>query len=99
MFKSIKTRVTVYVFLVLFLLTAVIACFNLAMYQKSKKGVLENYGNYAIVQAKKINKLVMAIEDNALDLAVFGEVYYQQKYSRDFLEKFVAKVFKKRAVI
>ena len=94
MFKTIRAKVTVNVFLVLLVLAAIITCFNFAIYQKTKKGLLENYGNYAIVQSKKINKLVMAIEDNALDLAVFGEVYYNQKYSRDFLEKFVAKVFR-----
>ena len=93
MLKSIKFKVFFNVFLTLLLLIVVIFCFNFILYQKSKKIILDSFNRYTSIEAENINKKIMAIEDNALDLAIFGRVYYEIKQKREFLEKFVIKVF------
>ncbi len=93
MFNTIKSRIFIVVALTLIVSMFTLCIFCFAYYRNSEKLILDSYF-YSIADiSQDINKKIIAIEDNAMDLALIGSIHYDHKGDDDITKQYVAKIF------
>ena len=94
MFNTIRARITAAAAFMLIVLIGALAVLNFFYYENLREIVLNDFSKEVSVSARNINKDVIGIQDNALDLAVFGEVYYKMRHDKNMLREYTIKMFR-----
>ena len=94
MLNSIKSRIVGLTFLLLFLLGVVVTTAAIVAFYRDKE--LTIAANNASITAFEghLNREISELEKNAMDLAVMGEIYYQQGKKQEVGEFFTKQILK-----
>ena len=89
MFTTIKSKILVLIFTLLCVLTGILTGVSLYTFYHSKELIIA--GNNASITAfeGQLNKEILALKNNAMDLALIGEAYYQYGKNRDMADNLV----------
>lgn len=77
MLKSIKSKIVVLTFVILFLLAVIITGAASISFYNDKEMTVDASGLSIASLTESVNKEITKLEKNALDLALMGEVYYK----------------------
>ena len=89
MLNSIKSKITVLTFSLLFVLGLVVtSAAILAFYQDRESVISANNANITAFEGE-LNREIAELEKNAMDLAVMGEIFYQKGKQKEVGEFFI----------
>lgn len=94
MFKTIKGKITAISVFMLLSVAIIFSIFAILVYNYAKDEIFKS-SNYGISMfAQEVNKDIAEIEDNALDLALLGEIYYSYGKDAKSMEYGIPELFK-----
>ena len=94
MLNSIKSKITVLTFSLLFVLGLVVtSAAILAFYQDRESVISANNANITAFEGE-LNREIAELEKNAMDLAVMGEIFYQKGKQKEVGEFFTKQILK-----
>lgn len=94
MLNSIKSKITVLTFSLLFVLGLVVTGAAVsAFYQDRESVIAANNANITAFEGE-LNREIAELEKNAMDLAVMGEIYYQKGKQQEVGEFFTKEILK-----
>ena len=89
MFKTIKAKIIFIVLFLLFSLTVIGGLFGYFDYNNSKRLKLDVYYVMVSYFAENLNHSLGTLQENALDLALMGEIFLQHQSGKDLLDSIV----------
>lgn len=93
MFNTIKAKIIAITVSMLLMLTLILIFFASVIYENGKNLIIKSCDYTINSSVAKINKDVSIIENNAIDLAIMGEIYYNAGKKREIAEYIVTNTF------
>ena len=93
MFKTIKSKIFLITVTILFFMLLVVTSFAYIYYSNGKELLVWDCSNTIEVLVQNINKEVLHIENNAKDLALLGEQFYDNGKNENILTSYIYRVF------
>ena len=93
MFKTVKSKILITAILMLTVLMSAFACYTIISRMKTKQLMVQNYAFSVDKFVQDINKKIIRYEDNVLDLARIGSLFYKTDKSIELTNKTVIKIF------
>ena len=95
MFKTVKSKIIAIAFVMLLTLATVLFFFSVIVYDQGRTMLVHSF-HFAISEfEKKIDKDITEIENNAIDLALMGDVFLKTDRNKNIAEFFVERIFKR----
>ena len=94
MFATIKSKILVLIFVLLCILTCILAGVSLYTFHHSKELIIAGNNSSIMGFEAQLNKEIAEMEKEALDLAVMGEIYYQNGKHQEMGEFFTKQLLK-----
>jgi len=89
MFTTIKSKILALIFALLCALTGVLTGVSLYTFYHSKELIIAGNNSSIMAFEGQLNKEIAALENNAMDLALIGEAYYQYGKNRGMADTLV----------
>ena len=89
MFTTIKSKILVLIFALLCVLTFILSGVSLYTFHHSKELIIAGNNSSITAFEGQLNKEILALKNNAMDLALIGEAYYQYGKNRDMADNLV----------
>jgi len=93
MFKTVKSKILITAIIMLTALMSAFACYTVISRMKTKQLMVQNYVFSVDKFVQDINKKIIKYEDNVLDLARIGGLFYITDKSIDLTNKTIIKIF------
>jgi len=93
MFKTVKSKILITAVIMLTFLMFAFVCYTAVSRMKTKQLMVQNYVFSVDKFVQDINKKIIRYEDNSLDLARIGSLFYRTDKSIDLTNKTVVKIF------
>lgn len=93
MFKTIKSKILITAVIMLTILMSAFFCYTVISRMKTKQLMVQNYVFSVDKFVQDINKKIIRYEDNVLDLARIGSLFYRTDKSIDLTNKTIVKIF------
>lgn len=93
MLKTIKSKIIVLTISVLIILSLLMAGLFVFNFNSTKEMIIEGSSSNVATFAEQINKEIIQLEKNVLDLALLGEVYFRSNSRPDIANYMVQRVF------
>jgi len=93
MFKTVKSKILITAIIMLTILMSAFACYTVVSRMKTKQLMVQNYVFSIDKFVQDINKKIIRYEDNVLDLARIGSLFYKTDKSIELTNKTVIKIF------
>ena len=93
MFKTVKSKILITAIIMLTILMSAFACYTIISRMKTKQLMVQNYVFSVDKFVQDINKKIIRYEDNALDLARIGSLFYKTDKSVELTNKTLIKIF------
>lgn len=93
MFKTVKSKILITAIIMLTILMSAFACYTVISRMKTKQLMVQNYVFSVDKFVQDINKKIIRYEDNVLDLARIGSLFYKTDKSVELTNKTVIKIF------
>ena len=93
MFKTIKSKILITAVIMLTVLMSAFFCYTVISRMKTKQLMVQNYVFSVDKFVQDINKKIIRYEDNVLDLARIGSLFYRTDKSIDLTNKTIVKIF------
>ena len=94
MFTTIKSKILVLIFTLLCVLTCILTGVSLYTFYHSKELIIAGNNSSIMGFEAQLNKEIAEMEKEALDLAVMGEIYYQNGKKQETGEFFAKQLLK-----
>ncbi|MBP5344369.1 MAG: SpoIIE family protein phosphatase [Alphaproteobacteria bacterium] len=94
MFSTIKSKILVLIFALLCVLTCILTGVSLYTFHHSKELIIAGNNSSIMAFEGQLNKEMAEMEKEALDLAVMGEIYYQNGKHQETGEFFAKRLLK-----
>ena len=93
MFSSIKAKIVILTIAILCILSVIFTVCTVFGYNNARRLVIHTNDFSITTYAEKINKEILKLDNNAVDLAEMGEIYYHSKQGKWLANKFVVNTF------
>ena len=93
MFKTVKSKILITAVIMLALLMLAFVCYTAISRMKTKQLMVQNYVFSIDKFVQDIDKKIIRYEDNALDLARIGSLFYKTDKSIELTNRTVVKIF------
>ena len=93
MFKTVKSKILITSVIMLTILMSAFACYTVISRMKTKQLMVQNYVFSVDKFVQDINKKIIRYEDNVIDLARIGSLFYKTDKSIELTNKTVIKIF------
>jgi len=93
MFRTIKSKILVTAIIMLTFLMSAFLCYTVISRMKTKQLMVQNYVFSIDKFVQDINKKIIRYEDNVLDLARIGSLFYKTDKSIELTNKTIIKIF------
>ena len=93
MFRTVKSKILITAIIMLTVLMSAFACYTAVSRMKTKQLMVQNYVFSVDKFVQDINKKIIRYEDNVLDLARIGSLFYRTDKSVELTNKTIVKIF------
>ena len=93
MFKTVKSKILITAIIMLTILMSAFACYTIVSRMKTKQLMVQNYVFSVDKFVQDINKKIIRYEDNVLELARIGSLFYRTDKSVELTNKTLVKIF------
>ncbi len=93
MFKTVKSKILITAIVMLTILMSAFVCYTVISRMKTKQLMVQNYVFSVDKFVQDINKKIIRYEDNVLDLARIGSLFYKTDKSIELTNKTIIKIF------
>ena len=93
MFKTVKSKILITAIVMLTILMSAFVCYTIVSRMKTKQLMVQNYVFSVDKFVQDINKKIIRYEDNVLDLARIGSLFYRTDKSFELTNKTIVKIF------
>ena len=93
MFRTVKSKILITAIIMLTILMFAFACYTAISRMKTKQLMVQNYVFSVDKFVQDINKKIIRYEDNVLDLARIGSLFYRTDKSIELTNKTIVKIF------
>ncbi len=93
MFRTVKSKILITAILMLTILMSAFLCYTVISRMKTKQLMVQNYVFSVDKFVQDINKKIIRYEDNVLDLARIGSLFYRTDKSIELTNKTIVKIF------
>ena len=93
MFRTVKSKILITAIIMLTILMFAFACYTAVSRMKTKQLMVQNYVFSVDKFVQDINKKIIRYEDNVLDLARIGSLFYRTDKSIELTNKTIVKIF------
>lgn len=93
MCKTVKSKILITAIIMLTILMSAFVCYTVISRMKTKQLMVQNYVFSVDKFVQDINKKIIKYEDNALDLALIGSLFYKTDKSIELTNKTILNIF------
>ncbi len=93
MFKTVKSKILITAIIMLTILMSAFACYTIISRMKTKQLMVQNYVFSVDKFVQDINKKIIRYEDNVLELARIGGLFYRTDKSVELTNTTIVKIF------